>query len=309
MKNIIKKILPIGVILFLGIGLYTKSDNYSNQKFSVSLKLDENILKEGEDVYLTISIKNNSNKIDSIKDLGAFKIIESLNITNSKGAKCDPIKLEYSRLNDFYMIFNPNEEIKFKFPLIFACSFAGLTSNFRYYPKDNYKIKFVYTNEDSLSLISNEIEFEVVKNSGRNEELFHKIRSIDTLVKNKYPNPKLDFEIIDRIDSLINLYSGERLLENLILESNLYKIALGYKTGEEFIQLNIKRIKDNPYLRNKSLIIGNCLSQIASYNKYNIESKYDEFRTTLENELLFNSDLKIDVLNIVDSLIALRSKN
>lgn len=227
--------LSLLVLLIFIISSF-KSNNEKSQNFNVKINIQEDSIFEGEDMYITISIKNNSNTKDSIKNLGSFKIIESLNISNSKGAQCDPIKLEYSRLNDFYLVFNPNEEKKFNFPLIFACSFAGLTSNFRYYPKDDYKIIFIYTNEDSLSLISNEIEFKVAKNSGRNEELFHKIRGIDTLVKNKYSNPKLDFEIIDRIDSLINLYSGERLLENLILESNLYKIALGYKTGEEFIQ-------------------------------------------------------------------------
>lgn len=291
------------VLVFLGINVYKNNEH----NFSAEIKIYEDLIYEGEDIYLNIFIKNNSPYKDSIRELHEISIAKNINVINFNNEKSKPLYIEYIRDSEYYSVFEPFEEKIFRVELNNYHNFSGLTPFYTYYPEDNYIIHLNFPINDSLYISSNTISFNVFKNTGRNAELFKKIRHLDSTLKSK--KLKYDTEIIDITDNIINEYIEERIVENIIVNNNITKELLNYKFDEGFISENISYLRRNPNLRNTNIILGQMLSYIESKNKENKNLKFNEFKHLLALEFEFNTSFKNKLLNTTDSLLIVYSKD
>lgn len=291
--------------IFIGISFY----EVNKQNFTAQIYVTEDVIYEGEIIYITVLIKNISPYTDSIKNLSEFTITKYLNIKNSQNISSGVIE---ESLGEHYEIFEPYEEKKYQINLNICCNFSGLTPFFGYYPAEQYKSRLSFPLSDSVYLKSNQITFEVLKNTARNEVLYNKIRSLDSLIYRKINSSEYKnyiVEIINSMDSLLNDYIDLRMIESVITTNNIVRLSSSDSVNTNFISNNINYIKQNPTLRNINQILGHCLIFIEHRNRARKNEEMLKLKDYINHSLYENYELKNQLINTIDSLIYLRSKD
>jgi len=310
MKKKLAKIIIslITITLFIVLAITIISNKISNKEnsssiynFAINISLDKDNYVQGENVWVTVKVKNISDKIDSLPHLDDISLAEYMAVR-----KINPYNTElfnYSGGMDNiivkYVTFQPNEERIFDLNLQW-CYGDTLPKNanpyFEYFTIGTYEIWEVFrdfTNIKAKPLVSNKLTFNVIRPTGSEYEDFKELLRIYGI-----PDDKSKPHFKTRIDAYIDFinYNPKSIYaEEFISHSLIDRSITNYKYDESFIKDALTFISNFPDSRIINRLIHASIS-IQKNNKSNDEIKefwqniakqYPNTRTTtsIENNL------------------------
>lgn len=190
------------------------SGSLQSNRFSFNINSNKEEYLQLEPIWLTLTIKNIGEKLDSIDIHEATDFLPKITVTNSQG-----INLEYryfigSYNGPNYVKIRPGEEICY-LDEISICFGQNRIENYPYNPRHyfsegQYKVSCKYYT-DTVKLISNEISFKILKPKGDELKLFSEILSLCSS----------NLEINKRKDALLVLYDT---YPNSVYEEEVFSI-------------------------------------------------------------------------------------
>jgi hypothetical protein len=268
---------------------YLQTDN---SNFSISISLDKQDFLQGENIWLTVKIKNESGKIDSLPQLDKYVLMEGISIKNlSRGAvllQYHGAMVDYSGIR--YEVFQPNEEKVFEYELqhIYGDNFPKGSHDYsHYFSAGNYELSqsFSYQKYVNPALISNKVLFNVKEPTGIEKEAFNELIKIYQIplgdVKPKSKNQT------DAYITFMKIFPNSVYLERAMDYSLINRDIEGYKFDETFIADGLEYIDRNPDSRICSAIIHYTIRLMKSTKAENeiieflkdLSKKYPNTRT------------------------------
>jgi hypothetical protein len=269
MKNkiIIKSILSfalLSVLIILSEKSNSKETIDQNCNFSIELSMDSSVYLVGEKILLHATLKNNSNKKDSILHLDYFMISSNINIKNSNSQSSNFNGFITTYVKDWYTVFNPGEEINFDVHLEHSWGYERFESpnigtDYNYFPADNYSVQISLKLKETI--LSNTINFIVKNPAGEEEIILEELRKLykislweDQNVESnlnsyvnlilKYPDTKYIEKIYEEVLGLIIMDSSvgdkSKLFEatNIVIDKipNSEVAQRGVKIGSNYLK-------------------------------------------------------------------------
>jgi len=158
----------------------------TNNNFTSEISVDKEKYIEGEDITVSVKVKNISNKTDSLAQFNSYDVMISLGITNEKGEN-----LVYKgAITDFarikYTVFKPGETKGYSLQILEDYGNEKLQKDYSlcamhyYFPQGSYTLQY---NDGNSS--SNTIKFIVEAPVGNESDRWDELKSIYTI-----PTPK-----------------------------------------------------------------------------------------------------------------------
>lgn len=274
-------IIIIISIIFINNKIISNYKNSGFYNFSINITLDKENFVQGENVWVTVKVKNISNKIDSLPHLDDISLAEYMSLH-----KINPYNTElfnyrggmdtYIKVN--YVTFQPNEERIFDLNLQW-CYGDTLPKNakpyFEYFTIGTYEIWEAFrdfTNITAKPILSNKLTFNISRPTGSEYEDFKKLIRI-----NGIPDDKSKPHFKTRIDAYIDFFRRNPksiYAENFISHSATERSITKYKYDESYISDALTFINNFP---NSRIINGLIYSSISIQKNYKNNDEIKEF--------------------------------
>jgi len=261
--------------------------------FNIDISLEKNVYLENEYILLNFNIKNESDKIDSLRN---FYDIEMHPLFVLKKGE---LRLDFRGMVDgiaknSYVLFKPGEERRYEFMLNNSFGDAkqeAYNDSKRFYlPEGNYTVSF-YSDKAifGYNLNSNTLTFDVIRPSGSNSDALNELREIYKV------EPSTDLSLMYRY--FVYKYPESPYMDQAF---ELYlSIRLGpyeYHYADLIIGDCKWFIERKPNSTSTALVLNNCVELIETY--YNesdgieylnmVYRNYNNLKAGLEAKRLLN---------------------